>query len=61
MADMISLAEAQERLFAVADPVTVERVPLRQWITTGRGALASTAAKASTSARVRVAAVTGMW
>lgn len=26
---MISLAEAQERLFALADPVAVERVPLR--------------------------------
>ncbi|RZL98355.1 MAG: molybdopterin molybdenumtransferase MoeA, partial [Sphingomonas sp.] len=29
MADMISLAEAQERLFALADPVAVEYVPLR--------------------------------
>ncbi|MCA1200077.1 molybdopterin molybdotransferase MoeA [Sphingomonas sp. R647] len=29
MADMISLAEAQERLFALADPVSVEHVPLR--------------------------------
>jgi molybdopterin molybdotransferase len=29
MADMISLAAAQERLFALADPVPVEHVPLR--------------------------------
>ncbi|MBA4763648.1 molybdopterin molybdotransferase MoeA [Sphingomonas sp.] len=29
MADMISLAEAQERLFALADPVAIEQVPLR--------------------------------
>ena len=39
----------------------VERVPLRQWATTGCGAASSAAAKASTSARDRLAAVIGMW
>lgn len=38
MADMISLAEAQERLFALADPVTLEHVPLPA--ATGRWAAA---------------------
>ncbi|WP_422055335.1 molybdopterin molybdotransferase MoeA [Sphingomonas sp.] len=42
MADMISLAEAQERLFALADPVTVEHVPLRD--AAGRWAAAPIAA-----------------
>ena len=40
---------------------SVERVPLRQWATTGRAAWPKTVAKASTSARVSVAAVNGMW
>ncbi len=39
---MISLAEAQERLFALADPVTVEHVPLRD--AAGRWAAAPIAA-----------------
>jgi molybdopterin molybdotransferase len=42
MADMISLAEAQERLFALADPVTVEHMPLRD--AAGRWAAAPIAA-----------------
>ena len=39
---------------------SVERVPLRQWATTGVAASRKAAAKASTSARVKVAAVTGI-
>jgi glutaryl-CoA dehydrogenase len=39
----------------------VERVPLRQWATIGSGPVLSAAANASTSARDRVTAVTGMW
>ena len=42
MADMISLAEAQERLFALADPVTVVQAPLRD--AAGRWAAAPVAA-----------------
>src|SRR6516164_2057219 len=39
---------------------SAERVPLRQCATTGAGASRNTAANASTSARDKVAAVTGM-
>lgn len=42
MADMISLAEAQERLFALADRVAVEHLPLRE--AAGRWAAAPIAA-----------------
>ena len=41
--------------------IRVERVPLRQCTTTGCDAECKVAAKASTSARVNVAAVNGMW